>query len=466
MQETLILTPIAAAPRGPLVNAVTFGLVATMMLLSTATNAAQPQCSPSERWNPDMQMCMLNGKAVPGTAASGPPPDQGSAPAPDAGTAAMTTPPIANRQPTSSAGMDMADGGKPKSSFMLQINQFAVYSHTTGPRGQSRLTGPGSWMLMYNHDLTPRNHLNVSVMASPEQLTVGDKGTPQLLQTENIDNMHAHDTIMALEIRDVISIGSRGDQQLTFLFAPRGAAAIGPVPFMHRQSAEGNPDAPLGHGLQDGFHDASTVLGIEFHFARTTIEATAFSGESVSWPLPLHSPDSFAFRLTQDIDDHLKLGTSYGDVLSPDDAGLEKHSQFISAWLATSHQIGPGTLRSSLVWARGRDGNSISQTSLLAEAVYQRGLNAFFGRAEALQIRPEQLVAATIGSPADPRWVKALTFGYERTLLEQSGLSSRVGGSYTRDFIPSAFKPVYGSDPGGLKLFLRIKFGTNDGHAM
>ena len=466
MQETLTLTPIAEAPRGPLVSAVTFGLVATMMLLSTATNAAQPQCSPSERWNPDMQLCMLNGKAVPGTAASGPPPDQGSAPAPDAGTAAMTTPPIANRQPTSSAGMDMADGGKPKSSFMLQINQFAVYSHTTGPRGQSRLTGPGSWMLMYNHDLTPRNHLNVSVMASPEQLTVGDKGTPQLLQTENIDNMHAHDTIMALEIRDVISIGSRGDQQLTFLFAPRGAAAIGPVPFMHRQSAEGNADAPLGHGLQDGFHDASTVLGIEFHFARTTIEATAFSGESVSWPLPLHSPDSFAFRLTQNIDDHLKLGASYGDVLSPDDAGLEKHSQFISAWLATSHQIGPGTLRSSLVWARGRDGNSISQTSLLAEAVYQRGLNAFFGRAEALQIRPEQLDAATIGSPADPRWVKALTFGYERTLLEQSGLSSRVGGSYTRDFIPSAFKPVYGSDPGGLKLFLRIKFGTNDGHAM
>jgi len=466
MQETLILTPIAVAPRVSLARPVTLGLVAATMLFSTASNAAQPKCSPSERWNPDMQMCMPNGKAVPGTAAIGPPPDQGSATAPDTDTAAMPTPPIANRQPTSSAGMDMADGGKPKSPFMLQINQFAVYSHTTGPRGQSRLTGPGSWMLMYDHDVTPRNHLSVSIMASPEQLTVGDKGTPQLLQTENIDNMHAHDTIMALEFRDVISIGSRGDQQLTFLFAPRGAAAIGPVPFMHRQSAEGNPDAPLGHGLQDGFHDASTVLGIEYHFARTTIEATAFSGESVSWPLPLHSPDSFAFRLTQDIDDHLKVGASYGDVLSPDDAGVGKHNQFISAWLATSHQIGQGTLRSSLVWARGRDGNSVSQTSLLAEAAYQRGLNAFFGRAEVLQITPEQLDAATIGSPADPRWVKALTLGYERTLLDQHGLSLRVGGSYTRDFIPSAFKPEYGSDPGGFKLFLRIKFATNDGQVM
>jgi hypothetical protein len=466
MQETLILTPIAMAPRASLARPVTLSLVAATMLLSTVSNAAQPQCSPSERWNPDMQMCMPNGKAVPGTAASGSPPDQGSATAPDAGTAAMPAPPIASRQSTSSAGMDMADGGKPKSASMLQINQFAVYSHTTGPRGQSRLTGPGSWMLMYDHDLTPRNHLSVSIMASPEQLTVGDKGTPQLLQTENIDNMHAHDTLMALEFRDVIALGSGGDQQLIFLFAPRGAAAIGPVPFMHRQSAEGNPDAPLGHGSEDGFHDASTVIGIEYHFARTTIEATAFSGEGVRWPLPLHSPDSFAFRFTQDIDDHLKVGASYGDVLSPDDAGVEKHSQFISAWLATSHQLGRGTLRSSLVWARGRDGNSVSQTSLLAEAVYQRGPNALFGRAEILQITPEQLDVATIGSTADPRWVKALTLGYERTLLEQSGLSSRVGGSYTKDFIPSTFKPEYGSDPGGFKLFLRIKFATSDGHVM
>ena len=466
MHEPLILTPVAVARRVFFAHPVALGLVAATMLLSTASYAAQPQCLPSDRWNPDMQMCMPNAKAVPGTAASGPSLDQGRTTAPDAGTAAMPTPPIASRRPTSSAGMDMDDGEKSKSPFMLQINQFVVYSHTAGPRGQSRVTGPGTWMLMYDRDLAPRNHLSVSLMASPEQLTVGDKGTPQLLQTENIDSMHAHDTIMALEFRDVIALGSGGDQQLTLLFAPRGAAAIGPVPFMHRLSAEGNPDAPLGHGLQDGFHDASTVLGIEYHIAGTTAEATVFSGKAVSWPLPLHSPDSFAFRLTQDIDDHVKVGASYGDVLSPDDAGVEKHSQFISAWLATTHQVGPGTLRSSLVWARGRDGNSASQTSLLAEAVYQRGLNAFFGRAEILQITPEQLDAVTIGSPTDPRWVKAFTLGYERTLVELHGLSLRFGGSYTKDFVPSAFKPEYGSDPGGFKLFLRIKFATNDGHVM
>ena len=456
MNESLVLTHPAAV-WAPLARPLALGLVAATILLSAPANAAQPQCSPSERWNPDMQMCVPNREAVSGTIVDEPKSNQGPAAAPDA----MPTP-----HATSSPAMDMTDRGKGESPFMLQINQFAVYSHTTGPRGGSRVTGPGSWMLMYNHDLTPGNQLRVSIMASPEQLTVGDKGTPQLLQTENIDNMHAHDTIMALEFRDVISIGSGGDQQLTFLFAPRGAAAIGPVPFMHRQSAEGNPDAPLGHGLQDGFHDASTVLGIEYHFAHTTIEATAFSGEGVSWPLPLHSPNSYAFRLTQDISDQVKVGASYGDVLSPDDAGVERHSHFTSAWLATSHQIGPGTLRTSLVWAKGRDDHSASQTSLLAEGVYQQGPNAFFGRAEILQITPEQLDVVTIGGSSDPRWVKALTVGYERTLFQQHGFSLRLGGSYTRDFIPSTFKPEYGADPGGFKLFLRIKFATGDGREM
>lgn len=433
---------------------------------SAPSFASEPQCLPGGRWDPEMQMCMQTGVTGPEPPVVAPPSRGAQTEASRAAPAAMPTMLMASRQPPTRTVMDMPAETMPEAPLMLQVNQFALYSHTTGPRGGSRVTGPGTWMLMYNQSLSPSNKLQVSLMASPEQLTVGDKGTPQLLQVENIDNMHAHDTIMALEFRDIISIGPNGNQHLTFLFAPRGAAAIGPVPFMHRQSAEGNPDAPLGHTLQDGFHDASTVLGVEYGFGRTTVEATAFSGAGISWPLPLHSPDSFAFRLTQGIGEHVNLGASYGDVLSTGDHGNMEHSQYISAWVATSHKIGPGTLKSSLVFARGRNGSSPSQSSLLAEAVYARGMNAFFGRAEVLQATPEELDVATIPNPIDPQWVKALTFGYERTLFEQRGLSFRLGGSYTKDFVPSDFRPEYGSHPGGFKLFLRIKFVTNGGHAM
>ena len=356
-------------------------------------------------------------------------------------------------------GMNMSPPGgtKPKTTLMLHINQFMVGSSTSGPRGQSRLTGPGYWMLTYNHDLTSNNHLSINIMATPEQLTVGSKGTPQIFQTDHIDNFHAHDNIIAFEFRDAIYFGAGGKQRLTLLVAPRGEASVGPVPFMHRESAEGNPDAPLGHALQDGFHDVSTVLGVEYQIAHTTVEFTAFSGQTITWPLPLHGPDSYAVRVSQGIGDHVRAGASYADALLPDDAGGAEHNQLISGWLTASHQLRGGSLKSALVWGSSRAGGGPFLNSFLGEAVYQQGGNNFYSRAEILQLAPGQLDLVINGS-ADAQWVEALTVGYERMLFQKEGLVLFVGGSYTKDIAPAAFRPAYGSDPNGVKIYLRVKF--------
>ena len=359
--------------------------------------------------------------------------------------------------------MCMAAPAKPKPAVMIRINQFLAYSATSGPRGQERVTGPGAWMLMIDKDLSPRNSFNVSVMGSLERLTVGSIGTPQLLQTENLDAMHAHDTLMAVEFRDTIKLGAANNQELTFLFAPRGGAAFGPVPYMHRDSAEGNPDAPLGHNMQDGFHDVSTVVGLAYRAGRTSFEATAFSGQGISWPLPLHSPDSFGLRLTHQVDDHVTLGGSYADVLTPDDAGGAEHEKFVAAWIATNHQLHHFRLRTSIVWGRTRAGRSTPQNSVLAEAVLQRDANNLFARAELLQVTPEQLSLVQAGDSGDPRWVGAVTLGYERALLKRGPFSLFAGSSLTKDFVPSAFDGEYGRRPGGVKFFLRMKVGGSTG---
>jgi hypothetical protein len=343
-----------------------------------------------------------------------------------------------------------------KPSLMFHLNQFMLYSNTSGPRGRSRLTGPGMWMLMFDGELWPRNQLRIDIMGSAEQLTVGDKGTPQLLQTDHVDSMHAHDTIMALEFRDVLTLGADGEQRLTLLVAPRGEAAVGPVPFMHRESAEGNPDAPLGHALQDGFHDASTVLGLEYHLGRTTIETTAFSGHDIRWPFPMHRPDSYAVRVNQSIDDHVSVGASYADALLPADSGGAEHNQFISAWLTTSHDIGGASLKTAFIWGRGRAGYSVAQNSFLEEAVYQRGADKLYGRAELLQLIPAQLDLVPANGDVGSKWVEALTVGYERTLFQRAEFSLFVGGSYTQDGIPRRFEPAYGSSPHDAKIYLRI----------
>jgi hypothetical protein len=420
--------------------------------------SARPACPAIQKWNPAMRMCMPNGGTVnkadskeqiaprKETAPSG----QKSPAIPGASTSCTD-----DKHFDYSMKMCMPGGAQQSSAVMFQLNQFMVYSTTSGPRGQSRVTGPGMWMLMYGKDLSSRNHFSIDVMGSPEQLTVGSKGTPQLLQTEHVDSMHAHDTIMALEFRDALALGDGDKQHLTFLFAPRGEAAVGPVPFMHRPSAEGNPDAPLGHALQDGFHDTSTVFGLQYDHTRTKLEATAFSSQSVSWPLPMHGPDSYALRLSQDIDGQVGVGASYADVLLPDDAGGAQHSQFISAWLTTAHSLRGDTLKSSFIWGQSRAAHESALNSFLEEAVYQHGMDKFLGRAELLQLTPQQLDQALSNGSANARWVAALTVGYERTLLKRKLFSVFAGGSYTKDITPSEFRPAYGSDPNGAKLYLR-----------
>ena len=368
------------------------------------------------------------------------------------------------KSPAPATDRCLAKATKPRSTLMVRINQFMLGSTTSGPRGQSRITGPGSLMVMYENDLSPRNTLRIDLMGSAEQVTVGKIGTPQLLQSENLDAMHAHDTIMALEFRDTVQLGASKNQKLTFLFAPRGAAAVGPVPFMHRPSAEGNPDSPLGHNLQDGFHDVSTVYGVGYRSRRTFVEATRFSGKAVSWPLPLHRSDSFGVRVTQGIDDHADVGASYADVLTPDDAGGgAQHERFISAWLATDHKIRGGTLKSSLIWGQLRSAGHASQNSFLAEAIFQRRLNNIFGRAEILQITPEQLSLVQFTGSGRSRWVEAVTLGYERVLLKRGSFSLFAGGSLTKDFVPRSFEKDYGTRLGGAKLFLRLKFDNARG---
>lgn len=417
-------------------------------------------CSTAQQRDAKMQMCMSpedkEKQVGPGDA---PPQHPPSVPGPDPRLADRPSVPAMGLSDRSSdAGMNMGLPGetKAKATLMFHLNQFMAYSSTSGPRGKSRFTGPGSWMLTYDNDISSNNHLSIDAMASPEQLTVGDKGTPQLFQTEHIDNMHAHDTIMALELRDTLTVGVNDDQKLTFMFAPRGQAAIGPVPFMHRESAEGNPDAPLGHALQDGFHDASTVLGIEYKIARTSFEVTGFSGQSISWPIPLHRLDSYGVRFNQGIDDHVSVGASYADALLPDDTGGGTHNQFMSAWLTTSYGGPRGALKSSFIWGGTRAGHDAFLSSFLEEAVYQRGKNKFYGRAEALQITPSQLDISTAGGAAGAKWVKALTLGYERTLFERGTIHLFVGGSYTVDIVPPTFRSEYGTNPNGAKLYFRV----------
>jgi hypothetical protein len=228
---------------------------------------------------------------------------------------------------------------------------------------------------------------------------------------------------------------------------------------MHRESAEGNPDAPLGHTQQDGFHDASTVIGLGYHVGRTAAEVTAFSGQSISWPFPMHVPDSYSVRVNQSISNHIGVGASVLSALLPED-GIASHSRFISAWLTTSHVIGGHTVKSSSIWGQVRDGEQRTLNSFLEEVVCQTGKNKAYGRAETLQATSGQLEIVLAGGASEVRWGRAYTAGYERTLVAMGGLTLYGGGSYTKNLIPAVFQPAYGSGTRGVKASIRINWAV------
>jgi len=383
----------------------------TLASVHSQAQSSQPDCPPKTKWDPDMNMCM---------------PD-------DSGNQASQT------------------------SVIFHGYQYLDLAHTSGDRGATRVTGPGMWMLMLGRALTPRNTVSVNIMGEDEKDTVGKKGTPQLFQDDHIDNMHAHDRLMALNFEDVMSLGKDGERKIILDFSPRGEASVGPHVFMHRDTAF---EAPIAHGIQDGSHDAWSVYVVKYQTPRSLTEASAFSGKDEATLSHLPKPDSYSIRANYRLNDNVSIGGSAAKVLLEDDNGVSLHNQFLSAWLETKHLIKGHELKSTTIWSQVRNKSQPSVlNSFLEEFLYQVGKNGFYGRIEILQRTPEDLKIVVTDGATGAQWVKAITSGYERSVYSRSQYGLSAGGKVTKDIAPKAFQTAYGHGSlYGAAVYIRLKW--------
>jgi hypothetical protein len=150
-------------------------------------------------------------------------------------------------------------------SWVPDANVFIGYNYQQREfRDQSAFESPNWFMLHGTRSVGP-GELRVEGMLSLEPLTVEGIGSPQLFQTGEsyqmgplIDRQHPHDFLMELG-------GSyrRRQGRITCLGSAYlvGSAALGPTPFMHRESARSNPQAPLTHHQLDSTHHAGVLTG-------------------------------------------------------------------------------------------------------------------------------------------------------------------------------------------------------------
>jgi hypothetical protein len=448
---------------------------ALVALLISVSAFAEP-CPKGQHWDEVMKMCMPDDApptCPPGTHWSAEE-DQCVADVPNTGPHDCG----ANGHWDDGMHMCMPNGD---TTLGFHINQYLVGITESGPRGRTALSAPNMFMLTFQQKIAKCDSVKVQWMGTTDKWTVPTNGTPELLQTGEanqagvpyVDAQHPHSSpVMGLTFAEVHCFGKAGQNAFTISFAPRGEATAGPEAFMHRPSAEGNPNVPLSHHLQDVFHIMSTVLAAKLDIGKWSIEGSIFSGQEPSPAevnLDIHRFDSYGVRVDRKLNDHFTVGASAASVLEKHRVPLGQtpenptRTAMIASWLYTDHQFKGGSINTSTIYGRGSE-EGYPLNSFLEELKVNFGeqeRDHVFSRLEVLQRTPDQLEVNIVGDGKHPEWVKAFTLGYERNLGTRGGATFYGGSSVTRSFVPTDFKATYGVNPLSAEIHLRITFIKN-----
>jgi hypothetical protein len=362
----------------------------------------------------------------------------------------------------------------PMKMIMVHGNIFGTHIWEEGSRAQDNWASTSMVMGDFGTSLGNHQYLNLDIMATAEKWTMPDNGYPLLLQIGEtnsqgqpfIDAQHPHSSpIMGLTLSDTIAFGTPDSKNnLKVFFAPRGEATDGPIAFMHRITGMVNPDAPLGHHIgQDVGHITSTVIGGSLKIGATHFEASTYHGQEPdpeAVDLPIGKPDSFSFRLIEDFSESFSGMISFARVDSPEpdepDILFETRS---SASLYWRKPLGPDWIfYHTLIYGQiSQYDQAQSLSSFTDEFLFQGPTPRIWGRVEVLQRTPSELEIPLENNPYSPQWVTAMTVGYTHQLASwPDSVELGVGGSVTKDLLPSDFLSAYGGNPWSGKIFLQL----------
>jgi hypothetical protein len=184
---------------------------------------------------------------------------------------------------------------------------FATYNQQGGPRGEGKAESTNYFMFMEQHKLWGGTLL-FREMFSAESLTSPHPGFPELFQTGEtyhgeplVDHQHPHNVFAELALQYTVPINTNKKISWLFYGGPSAEPALGPVTYIHRESASEDPEAPLGHHLQDSTHTSFGVVTTGVVIDRFKLEGSAFNGHEPNeerWSIQLAPLDSWSFRVS------------------------------------------------------------------------------------------------------------------------------------------------------------------------
>jgi hypothetical protein len=342
---------------------------------------------------------------------------------------------------------------------------FGMFNHQGGPRGGDEFRVPNWWMGMMSRKVG-KGDLTLTSMLSLDPATVGKSGYGEIFQVGEtlngaplVDRQHPHDFIMQLAAVWRVPLNERTG--FTIAGGPAGEPALGPVAFMHRQSAAEMPLAPLGHHTFDSTHIAFGVITAAVDHGPWLIEGSIFNGREPDehrWDFDFGRLDSVSGRVWFKPTDRWEFQVSTGHLVEPEELepGNVQRSTASASWIKRD-----GTNFSAFTAAVGVNrAHEISRYAIFGEGTHRVGKTAIFGRAEVVEVEIEKLLHGgghSHGGAALKDAVTAFSIGVMRDVATWRGFELGLGGNLTAHAVPAALRPTHGDDPVSFQIFFRVR---------
>ena len=329
-----------------------------------------------------------------------------------------------------------------------------------------------NWFMLAGRRPLGPGTLSVTGMMSLEPFTMKALGSPQVFQTGEaykgaplIDYQHPHDLLMGLGAAYRVERG-----RVAYLLGASlvGSPALGPTPFMHRESGRDNPQAPLIHHYTDSTHITPGVLTAGLEASGVTVEGSWFRGEEPNDNrLNIDRPrlDSWSARATWRRGPW-RAQVSGARLHRPESFELFDMSR-LTASIEFNGAVRSRPLAASLVWGQNREIHGVLDGYLVEWELRTTPRGTFYGRAEAVA---KDLL--DLGGP-DPlgfvefhriSHVAGFTLGYLRDVSERRWGRIGIGGDATVYHVDQNMLESYGS-PHSFHVFLRYRPAAPPGPA-
>jgi hypothetical protein len=334
------------------------------------------------------------------------------------------------------------------------------YTQATGPRGDDKFYATSMAMLMATRE-TGFGRVQLKSMFSLEP-AMDSSGYPNLFASGEtsrgqplIDRQHPHDLFMELAARVDFNLGNGS----AFVYGgPVGEPALGPSAFMHRGSAQYNPEPPITHHWFDSTHITYGVVTAGYAAPKWQIEASAFRGaepDERRWNIETPKLDSWSVRATLNPSPRWSIQASYGQIKQPEALHAQEDEH---RFTASAHYANGRGLSAMLAFSNKKRVPGDTLTAWLGEANWDLDAhNTLFGRIENVandEFFPDH------DHPLHEQTFRVSKFqlGYARR-MPLGPFELALGGSVAAYAKSAALDAFYGKHPLQYTLFAKVMLG-------